>query len=251
MAGRILIVDDEEALRFFTADGLTQAGWSVDEAGSGEAALVLLSKTSYDVMLLDLRMVGLDGLTVMRQAKERWPELMIIIMTAYASIDSAIEAVRQGAFDYLQKPCSVSDIIACANRALAKKAALAQQRQLVHAIETNLPSSAEPPSANVVHSGALVIELGSHVVSLAGRRLSLTPTEYTLLEILARSPGQPVSVKELIHTGLGYDASDAQAQETLRVHISRLRRKLGSDYVLTARGGGYALADIPPLPLNK
>ncbi len=105
MAGRILIVDDEEAVRFFAADGLAQAGWEVDEAGSGEAALALLENISCDVILLDLRMAGMDGLTVMRQVKEHWPETMIIIMTAYASIDSAIEAVRQGAFDYLQKPC--------------------------------------------------------------------------------------------------------------------------------------------------
>lgn len=251
MAGRILIVDDEEALRFFTAYGLTQAGWSVDEASSGEATLALLEKTSYDVILLDLRMVGMDGLAVMRQVKERWPETMVIIMTAYASVDSAIEAVRQGAFDYLQKPCLASDIIACVNRALAKKEALAQQRQLAQPVETKLPPAVEPPSANVIHSGSLVIELGSHAVSLAGQRLSLTPTEYALLEILARSPGQSVSVKQLILDGLSYDPSDAQAQETLRVHISRLRRKLGANYVLTARGGGYALADIPPIPLNK
>lgn len=251
MAGRILIVDDEEALRFFTADGLTQAGWLVDEAGSGEAALARLEKADYDVILLDLRMVGMDGLAVMRQVKERWPEIMIIIMTAYASLDSAIEAVRQGAFDYLQKPCLASDILACVNRAMAKKEVLTQQRHPAHPGETNMAPVAEPAAANVVRSGALVIELGAHAVSLAGQRLSLTPTEYALLEILAGSPGQSVSIKQLILDGLDYDPNDPQAQETLRVHISRLRRKLGSDYVLTARGGGYALADIPPISLNK
>jgi DNA-binding response OmpR family regulator len=248
MAGRILIIDDEEALRFFTAEGLTQAGWSADEASSGETALAMLEKTNYDVILLDLRMGGMDGLAVMRQVKEQWPETMIIIMTAYASVDSAIEAVRQGAFDYLQKPCLVNDIIACADRALAKKEALAQQRQLAQPIETKLPSAVESTPTNLIRSGTLVIEFGSHAVSLAGQRLSLTPTEYTLLEILAGCPGQSIPVKQLILDGLGYDPSDAQAQETLRVHISRLRRKLGSDYILTARGGGYALANIPPLP---
>jgi DNA-binding response OmpR family regulator len=71
MAGRILIIDDEEALRFFTAEGLTQAGWSADEASSGETALAMLEKTNYDVILLDLRMGGMDGLAVMRQVKEQ------------------------------------------------------------------------------------------------------------------------------------------------------------------------------------
>ncbi len=247
MAGRILIVDDEEALRFFTAEGLRQAGWSVDEAGSGEAALARLEHSSYDVILLDLRMVGMDGLAVMRQVKERWPEIMVIIMTAYASLDSAIEAVRQGAFDYLQKPCLASDIIACANRAMAKKEALAQQQQLAHAGDTKPSLPTEASSANIIHSGSLVIEPGSHAVSWAGQRLSLTPTEYGLLEILAEAPGQPVSLNRLIQEGLGYDPHDPQAQETLRVHISRLRRKLDPSYILTVRGGGYSLANIPPI----
>jgi DNA-binding response OmpR family regulator len=87
--------------------------------------------------------------------------------------------------------------------------------------------------------------MGSHSVSLNGQRLSLTPTEYELLELLAKTPGQAVAIEQLIKEGLGYQSGDPQAQETLRVHISRLRRKLGSDYILTIRGGGYALADIP------
>ena len=247
MAGRILIVDDEEAVRFFAADSLAQAGWQVNEASSGEAALALLENTVFDVMLLDLRMAGIDGLTVMRRVKESWPETMIIIMTAYASIDSAIEAVRQGAFDYLQKPCSVDDIVRCANQALLEKEKLDQQRQLARQVESRpaAPAVSAPASPSTVKSGKLVIELGSHAVSLASQRLSLTPTEYELLKILALSPGQPISIELLVQEGLGYDPSDPQAQETLRVHISRLRRKVGSDYILTIRGGGYTLADIP------
>jgi DNA-binding response OmpR family regulator len=247
MSGKILVVDDEEAVRFFIANGLSRVGWQVHEADSGEAALAMLEKTPFDVMLLDLRMTGLDGLAVMRQTKERWPETMIIIMTAYASIDSAIEAVRQGAFDYLRKPCSIEDIITCVNQAMAEKEKLDHQRQL--APQTGAPPATPAESTlNSLHhvrSGALEINLGSHAVSLGGQPVALTPTEYGLLEILAEAPGQPVSLKQLIEDGLGYDPNDAQAQETLRVHISRLRRKLESKYIVTVRGGGYALANIP------
>ena len=249
MSGKILIVDDEEAVRFFTADGLSRIGWEVYEADSGEVALAIMEDTPCEVMLLDLRMTGMDGLAVMRRTKERWPETMIIIMTAYASIDSAIEAVRQGAFDYLRKPCSVDDIIACVNRAMAKKETRDRQRQLTRQPDPELATttdSAQGP-ANVIRSGALEINLGSHTILLAGRPVSLTPTEYGLLEILAETPGQPVSLKRLIEDGLGYDPNDAQAQETLRVHISRLRRKLEARYIVTVRGGGYALANIPSL----
>ena len=245
MSSKILIVDDEEAVRFFIADALSRAGWQVHEADSGEAALATLSEQPFDVMLLDLRMPGMGGLAVMRQAKERWPEVMIIIMTAYASLDSAIEAVRQGAFDYLRKPCSVDDIMSCVNRAMAKKEA--QIRQVQINTETSSSSSAAAGSGTMIHSGTLKIDLGSHTILLNDTQIPLTPTEYGLLEILAEEVGQPISLQRLIEDGLGYDSTDPQAQETLRVHISRLRRKLESKYILTVRGGGYALANIPPL----
>ena len=243
MSSKILIVDDEEAVRFFIADALSRAGWQVHEADSGEAALAALSEQPFDVMLLDLRMPGMGGLTVMRQAKERWSEVIIIIMTAYASLDSAIEAVRQGAFDYLRKPCSVDDIMGCVNRAMAKKEAQARQIQT----NTDIAPLAPATTGTFIHSGTLRIDLGSHAVLLSDKQIPLTPTEYGLLEILAEEVGQPISLQRLIEDGLGYDSTDPQAQETLRVHISRLRRKLEPKYILTVRGGGYALANIPPL----
>lgn len=247
MAGKILIVDDEDAIRFFAGYGLGRAGWQVHEVSTGEAALAWLEHNSCDVILLDLHMPGVDGLAVMREARKRWPDVMVVIMTAYASLDSAIEAVRQGAFDYLQKPCQIDDIVACTNRAMAEKTKRAAHSQVALQIN-NFPrpgNNHDPSSTAVVKSGALAIELGSHAVFLKGKRLSLTPTEYGLLEILARSIGQPISISRLIQEGLGYNSGDTQAQETLRVHISRLRRKLGNEYILTVRGGSYALADIP------
>lgn len=244
---QILIVDDEESLRFFIAEGLSRQCWQISEADSGEAVLAILEEQSFDLILLDLRMVGMDGLAVMRQVKARWPETMIIIMTAYASIDSAIEAVRQGAFDYLRKPCSIDDIVACATRALEKKLELDRQRRLLEQ-DGAVPGVADrSTTSGAVKSGALMIELGSRTVSLAGQPVSLTPTEYELLALLAESLGRPVPLERLIREGLTYDPDDYQAQETLRVHISRLRRKLDPKFIRTIRGGGYALAIIPPL----
>lgn len=247
MTSSVLIVDDDEGIRFFASFGLTHAGWVVHEAGSGEAALAWLEDNTCDVVLLDLHMAGIDGLTVMREINKRWPEVMIIIMTAFATLDSAIEAVRRGAFDYLQKPCRLNEIIDCVNRAMSEKEKLDRQRQLVRQAAFVLPMAAKRISTAplTIKSGALTIEFGSHTVIFAGERISLTPTEYSLLKILAESPGQPVTVDQLITEGLGYKSGDPQAQETLRVHISRLRRKLSSDYILTIRGGGYALANLP------
>jgi DNA-binding response OmpR family regulator len=247
MAGKILIVDDEDAIRFFAGYGLGRAGWQVYEVNTGEAALAWLEYNSCDVILLDLHMPGVDGLAVLRETRKRWPETMIVIMTAYASLDSAIEAVRQGAFDYLQKPCQIDDIVACINRAMAEKTKRDAQSQLALQAKNTPPpnNNHDPGSTPVIKSGGLAIELGSHAVFLKGKRLPLTPTEYGLLEILARSLGQPISISQLIQEGLGYNPGDAQARETLRVHISRLRHKLGDEYILTVRGGSYVLADIP------
>ena len=170
MAGKILIVDDEDAIRFFAGYGLGRAGWQVHEVSTGEAALAWLEHNPCDVILLDLHMPGVDGLAVMREARKRWPDVMVVIMTAYASLDSAIEAVRQGAFDYLQKPCQIDDIVACTNRAMAEKIKRAAQSQL--ALQTNnLPPPGnhhDSASTSVIKSGALAIELGSHAVFFEG-----------------------------------------------------------------------------------
>jgi DNA-binding response OmpR family regulator len=210
----------------------------------------LLKRNPFDILFLDLHMTGIDGLTLMRRVREHWPEIKIIIITAYPSLDSAIDAVHFGVFDYLRKPCSFDDIVTSANRALVEKSKLDRQRQLLQQAEANLsPGEGQPTAtpAPIVKSGALVIEMGPRTAALAGERLPLTPTEYGLLEILAKSPGQAVPIAQLVQEGLGYATNDPQAQETLRVHISRLRRKLGVDYILTIRGGGYALAVISPV----
>lgn len=245
MSGKLLIIDDEEAVRFFIAAGLTRAGWSVAEADSGETGLAQLAEARYDVVLLDLRMPGLDGVTTMQHIKTRWPETMIVIMTAYASLESAIEAVRQGAYDYLRKPCDVKEILAVAEGALQQRQAQTQRRQVLQEPETVSPPSNAVPG--ILQSGHLVVNLGSHTASLAGQPISLTPTEFELLALLAETPGQAIPLERLIRTGLGYNHYDPQAEENLRVHISRLRRKLGSEYILTVRGGGYALASLPPV----
>ncbi len=245
---KILIVDDEEAIRFFLAERLIEEGWLVTETDSGEAALVTLADRSYDVILLDLRMPGIDGLTVMHEVKAQWPDTMIIIMTGYASIESAIEAVRHGAFDYLRKPCDTSEVIDCVNRALLEKRAHDRQREITRMIENDSIGESSPSMAmsRVVNTGSLTINLDSRKIHSSGEHLAVTPTEYELLALLADSIGKPVSIDQLIEGGLGYDPKDPQAQETLRVHISRLRNKIGSSYILTIRGGGYILVELPP-----
>lgn len=242
--GRILIVDDEMALRFFIADILTRTGLEVSEASSGEAALMMLDEQHFDVALLDLRMTGIDGVTVMREIKAKWPTTMVIIMTAFATLNSAVEAVRHGAFDYLQKPCDGDEILDVVNRALLAKQSRGEQYALSSATIKNVANSSEVDSTKLVRTGDLQINLASRRVSLDDEWVALTPTEYELLSLLAQVMGQAVTLDVLIQEVLGHPAEDRQSQETLRVHISRLRNKIGNDYIQTVRGGGYVLINL-------
>src|SRR5690606_23121552 len=102
--GRILVVDDQKNMRTTTGLLLRQAGHEVLEAESGEEALRLLEDSAFDLLLTDLRMEPMDGMELLARALQVQPDLQVIVMTAYGSIDSAVEAVRLGAADYLSKP---------------------------------------------------------------------------------------------------------------------------------------------------
>lgn len=117
----ILIVDDEEVVRVSYSRSLAGAHRHVEAASSGPEALRFMERHPFDVILLDLRMQGMDGMTVLRTIKERWPESEVIIITGYPSVETAKEAVRLGAYDYLAKPVGPDDVISVANGAMVQK----------------------------------------------------------------------------------------------------------------------------------
>lgn len=234
----ILIVEDEEALRFFVGSALTENGWRVQEADSGEAAWQLLQQHPQDVLLLDLHMQGMDGLELLERVSVAWPETLVIIMTAYASVDSAISAIRHKAFDYLCKPCDTQMVLDAVERAWAEKKARLHR-------QPPEPATAVAPQ-HLIHTADLRIDLHARTVTQRQQLVPLTPTEYEIVACLAENIGQPVSVSHLITTALAFDPADFQAQETLRVHISRIRAKIGATHIRTVRGGKYALAHSQP-----
>mgnify|MGYP001313575082 CR=1 FL=1 len=117
----ILVVDDELAMRESLREILELEGFQVSQADGGEAALNILGEAAIDLMLLDLKMKGQDGLETTETAKRLSPETIIIILTAHGTLESAIGAMRHGAFDYLLKPASVADILASVQRGLAHR----------------------------------------------------------------------------------------------------------------------------------
>ena len=117
----ILIVDDEEVVRLSQLRTLAEADCRAEVAWNGTEALEAMERHPYDVVLLDLRMPGPDGMSVLRTIKERWPESEVVIITGYPSIETAKEAVKLGAYNYLAKPVSPDEVVKVANGAMMKK----------------------------------------------------------------------------------------------------------------------------------
>ncbi len=131
---RLLVADDDEGVRSFVAESLEQAGHDVVQVGDGEEALAALAGRSFDLLVTDLRMPGLDGMGLLRRVRAEQPELEVIVLTAHGAVESAVEAMRLGAFDYLQKPlASPAQIRLLAARALERRALLTLRDQVVRA----------------------------------------------------------------------------------------------------------------------
>lgn len=118
---RILVVDDDETVRRSYLRSLQSVSCDVESASNGEEALQTMEQNPFDVVLLDMRMPGLDGLTVLRTIKQKWPDSEVVIITGYPTVDSAKEAVRLGAYDYVSKPVGPQDVINVADGAITRK----------------------------------------------------------------------------------------------------------------------------------
>jgi DNA-binding response OmpR family regulator len=231
----ILIVDDEDTLRYFLKRTLQDEGYRVSEAADGQTALDLLDGTTFDLALVDLRMAGVDGLEVMRQFRLRSPETQIIIVTAYASVPSAVEALRHGAHDYLTKPVNTEELLASVADGLARRSAQG-------------PTASRSARTQLAH-GNLTLNYDMHRVTRQGQVLDLTPTEFDLLACLMEVPNIALDSVTVLKQIRGYEATESEARAIVRVHVHRLRQKLEPDpslprYVVTVAGGRYVFT--PP-----
>ena len=117
----ILVVDDQEVVRKSYLRSLAETQCNVEAVDNGDEALRAMEERAFDVVMLDLRMPGMDGMTALRMIKQRWPESEVVVITGYPSVDNAKEALRLGAYDYLAKPVSPDDIMGAANGAMMHK----------------------------------------------------------------------------------------------------------------------------------
>jgi DNA-binding response OmpR family regulator len=256
---QILIVDDEGSIRYFLSEELAQAGYIVLTAASGEEALVQLEKGAIDLVLLDLKMGGMSGLQVMERIEKQPLPPAVIVLTAYANLDSAVGAMRLGGCDYLTKPCSIEELLSSVERGLAKRREAMQRQRMIHLIEETArqlqvsPSLAGKPVSQprFLERRGFLLDREQETVTRSGEALPLTATEFRLLAFLMEHPDQTVSCRELagaLHGSSGGEWEDQDARQTLSTHLWRLRRKLGHDlsgdpYVVNVRGRGYKFVD--------
>jgi DNA-binding response OmpR family regulator len=275
-AAHILVVDDEGAIRYSVSKTLQRVGYTVHEAASGEEALEMMKKQDYDVVLTDIRMPGLTGVELLKRIKEAAPDSIVILMTGYASLGTAVESLRLGAHDYLIKPSSSQDIRQSVAKGVERAQNLKRRRALLDAIRSNVfelaRADVEPPTMAYESStyqsepnrpegmgigeisdsnmtlGPLTIYPGRYQISVGDQPIDLTPTEFDLLLYLAAHRGRVVSCHELVREVRGYTVDEAEAREVIRPHVSNLRRKLkqtgeDADLIVNVRGIGYRLSE--------
>ncbi len=220
---RILIVDDEPAIRRFLHGLLPAHGYTVVEASTGKEALEAVANQRPEVIVLDLGLPDLDGVQVTRLLRE-WTQIPILILSVRGAEEDKVAALDAGADDYLTKPFGSRELLA------RLRAALRRATQ----------TSVEP----IFILGDLQVDLTRRLVTVAGREVQLTPTEYDLLRVMVTNAGKVLTHHQLLRQvwGVGYD----DEMHMLRVNISNLRRKLEPDptrprFILTEPGVGYRL----------
>ncbi|HRQ41665.1 MAG TPA: response regulator transcription factor [Chloroflexota bacterium] len=250
----ILIVDDERTTRRALREAFLQKGYQADAVGSAQEAIQALKTHLYDVAILDLQMPGMSGVHVLTKAEEITPHTAIIILTAHASADTAITALRSGAYDYLRKPISLEALFTAVETALHKQAEkLRKQKALAllqEAMFTLAPPESTPPTERAAPDqmlltvGDITINEKQQSATYQNQPLELTPMEYKLLLAFARHPDTVLSYTELVDMTHNMEMEENEARATLRTHIFRLRQKLGQEEecpIQSVRGRGVIL----------
>jgi two-component system OmpR family response regulator len=217
------VVEDDPAIASFLVKGLKEAGFAVDPAGSGGAALEMASRESYDVAIVDIMLPGLDGLALIEELRRRRLTVPVIILSARRSVDDRVRGLRAGGDDYLTKPFAFEELLA-----------------RVQALIRRSTATIEPTRLTV---GGLVLDLVSRKVERDGRVLELRAREYALLEYLMRNAGRVLS-KAMILSHV-FDYSFDPRTNVVDVLVHRLREKVDKGFatpmIHTVRGMGYVL----------
>ena len=225
MGRKILIIEDDEETAGYLVRGLSQEGHTVERADNGQDGLFMASDGTFDLLIIDRMLPGLDGLSVLKALRAAKIASPALILSALASVGDRIEGLESGSDDYLVKPFSFAELLARVNALLRR-------------------SEARVAADPVMIVGDLEIDLLARVVRRGGRKIDLKPREYSLLEYFVRNEGRVITRTMLLEKVWHYHFEPNT--NVIDVHVSRLRRKLedGFDRPLlhTVRGAGYMLS---------
>ena len=259
----ILIVDDENRLRLSLSFILQKENYRVETVANAEEALDCLQQHEYDLMFLDLNMPGMTGIELLVQVHRHYPRMPVLILTAHGALESAIQAVRLGARDYLIKPVEPVLILTRVAEILAESEQPARKKEIVGQIQSLLaelqkmegkdttPTStlaALPPadSARFLKRGIFDLDLHARHAVLNGQYIPVAGIYFDYLSTLLRHAPKPVAYKILVKESQGYEVAIAEARDLARWRIHELRKVIEADvqqphYILTVRGTGYRL----------
>lgn len=219
---RILVVEDEPKILQSLVSALTAANYSTDAARDGETAWFRGDTEDYDLVILDLGLPKMDGLSVLKRWRAAGKMMPVLVLTARGAWSERVDGIDTGADDYLTKPFHLEELLARV-RALIRRS-----------VGYGSP---------VIEAGALTLDTRQMRVSRDGAQIAVSPLEYRLLAYLLHHKGRVVAPSELIEHLYGDDdARDANALEAI---VTRLRKKLGQDVIETRRGFGYIVAGSP------
>jgi DNA-binding response OmpR family regulator len=260
----ILIVDDEKPLRLSLSLILQKENYHVETAANAKEALDCLQKQEYDLMFLDLNMPGISGIDLLVEVRKQFPQMSVLILTAHAALESAIQAVRQGARDYLIKPVEPVLIVARVAEILAEGKQPVRKTEIIGQIQDLLAElqkiegaattpinvlAALPPAdpARFLNKGNFELDLHARHAMLNGKYIPVTGIYFDYLATLLRHAPKAVPYKILVKESQGYEVANAEARDLARWRIHELRRVIEVDslqpqYILTVRGMGYRLA---------
>ncbi|MCB0211109.1 MAG: response regulator transcription factor [Anaerolineae bacterium] len=272
-----MIIDDELSIRLTLAEILKNDGYEVMIAENGQVALDMISHHVFDLALIDINLGDMKGTEVLSAMREKSLDTVAIILTAHASLKTAVDALRDGAYDYLFKPCQVDELREVIKKGLLKRQHSLRQQKLLYQLEQNLSSTLNDirfavsggqelassgmldapqekffsiqkmnDSKNIFQKGGLIVDFDRHSITVAGHSLELSPTEFGILACLVTESPRAVSPQELVSAVQGYEIEPFEASDLIRSHIYHIRRKIKqttgqTNIIRTVRNTGYQI----------
>jgi DNA-binding response OmpR family regulator len=216
---RILIAEDEARLSAFLEKGLRANGYTTTVAPDGPTALALARDSEFDLLILDLGLPDLDGLSVLRTMRAQEQRMPVIILSARDEVEDKVTGLERGADDYVTKPFRFEELLARV-RVRLRDGGTAEQ--------------------TVLRAGDLALDLRTRRAAVDDQSVELSAREFAMLEVFIRHAGQVLSREQLLSHVWGYDYDPGS--NVVDVYVGYLRRKLGSDRIATVRGMGYMLS---------